>query len=387
MPRSTVAVFCNTYLPYSQTFIWDEIRSHDRYDVEVFAWRRRNADLFPGVVRVARPWYPLTGRDAGFERRFRCGGIGIVHAHFGWAGVFAARFARRHSLPLVVTFHGYDVALLARKDYGPASVWPYTLRARRMLDVMDLGLCASAELLEMLVAIGVPRERLREHRLGVDLERFRPSPRDGSQLRIAMVGRFVEKKGFADGLDAFAAFLRKTGGPARLSIAGAGPLEDDLRRRTSYLGIEPQVAFVGELSHAGVAALLAQSDVLLAPSVVAADGDRDSGLLTVKEASACECVPVATRHGGIPSIVDDGVTGYLVAEHDVAAIAERLAIIAADAPRRHAMGVAARQKMEREYELRGSVRRLEQYYDDTIRRHTPSETLSAGMDDSRPSSQ
>src|SRR5581483_11709947 len=95
-----VAVFCNTYLPYSQTFIWDEIRSHERYQVEVFAWRRRNERLFPGPVHVARPWYPLTLRDRDFERRLAQGDIHLVHAHFGWAGVPAGLFARRHRLPL-----------------------------------------------------------------------------------------------------------------------------------------------------------------------------------------------------------------------------------------------------------------------------------------------
>lgn len=367
--QPTAAVFCTTFLPYSQTFIWDEIRSHERYAVEVFAGRRRNAELFPGAVHVANASYVFTRRDAGFERRFRVGGIGVVHAHFGWAGVYAARYARLHARPLVVSFHGYDVALLAAGGPGPLRVWPYTLRAAEMLASMDLGLCASAELLELLASRGVPRERLVEHRLGIDLDRFRPAQRDWPELRVAMVGRFVEKKGFATGLRAFASFVRGAGGRARLSLAGSGPLEDALRRESRALGVEMQVTFVGELPHAGVARLLAASDVLLAPSAVAADGDRDSGLMVVKEASACECVPLATRHGGIPAIVDDGTTGFLVPERDVQALASRLGELAHDATLRRRMGHAAREKMSREYELRGSVRRLEAYYDTVIDEH------------------
>lgn len=235
-----------------------------------------------------------------------------------------------------------------------------------MLAAMDLGLCASAELMHLLASRGVPPERLVEHRLGVDLERFRPAQRDWPELRVAMVGRFVEKKGFAEGLQAFARFARGAGGRAQLALAGSGPLGDELRSAARDLGIEPQVRFLGELSHAGVAELLAGSDVLLAPSAVAADGDRDSGLLVVKEASACGCVPVASRHGGIPAIIDDGVTGFLVPEHDVEAIAAHLGELAGDAARRRRMGQAAREKMSREYELRSSVRRLEDYYDEVI---------------------
>jgi len=133
--------------------------------------------------------------------------------------------------------------------------------------------------------------------------------------------------------------------------------------------------------------LLAESDILLAPSAVAANGDRDSGLLSVKEASACECVPIATRHGGIPSIVDDGATGYLVEEHDVSSMAGRLAELAADPAARRRMGQAAREKASREFELRASVRQLESYYDEVIRCHRPSDMLSAGTAVSRPSSQ
>ena len=386
-PARTVAVFCNTFLPYSQTFVWDEIRAHERYRVEVFAWRRRNEDLFPGPVHVARPWYPLTRRDRSFEKRFAVGDIALVHAHFGWAGVHAAGFARRHGLPLAVTFHGYDVALLARGGLGPPGVWPYTVHARRMLESMHLGLCASAELLEMLVAVGVDRERLIEHRLGVDLERFKPATRDASQFRVAMVGRFVEKKGFADGIRAFASARGEMGGTAELVIAGSGPLEGSLRHLAQELGIDPQVRFLGKVSHAGVADLLSHSDVLLAPSAIAADGDRDSGLLSVKEASACACIPIATRHGGIPTIIDEGITGYLVAEHDVAAMARHLATLGHDAGQRRLMGRAAREKMAREFELHGSVRQLENYYDALVRRHTPSERLVAGSFVSRPSSQ
>jgi colanic acid/amylovoran biosynthesis glycosyltransferase len=172
-----------------------------------------------------------------------------------------------------------------------------------------------------------------------------------------------------------------------LSIAGSGPLERNLKELVRALGIEARVSFLGAISHAAVAELLSRSDILLAPSAVAADGDRDSGLLSAKEASACECIPIATRHGGIPSIVEDSVTGFLVAEHDVAAIAERVVCLARDTEKRRSMGREARGKMQRQFDLRGSVRQLESHYDEIVRRHTPSDRLSAGTLVPRPSSQ
>lgn len=364
----TVAVFCNTFLPYSQTFVWDELRSHERYTAEVFAWRRRNADLFPGGVMVARPWYPLTCRDRRFTARFKRGGIDLVHAHFGWAGVPASRFARRFGLPLVVTFHGYDAALLTAPGLGPPIVWPYTLRSSELLAAMDLALCASAEIVELMTAMGVAPDKLIEHRLGVDTEKFRPGKRDAVGLQVAMVGRLVEKKGFFDGLTAFARLIRSGFVAARLSIVGTGHLESALRNHSKELGIDGNVDFLGQLKHDEVATLLGRTDVLLAPSAVAQDGDRDSGLLSVKEASATGCVSISTNHGGIPSIIDHGVTGFLVDEHDVERMAAHLMLLAGDLALRSRLGEAARAKMVQQFGLVASVRRLEECYDMVLER-------------------
>jgi colanic acid/amylovoran biosynthesis glycosyltransferase len=93
-------------------------------------------------------------------------------------------------------------------------------------------------------------------------------------------------------------------------------------------------------------------------------------LIVVKEASASEVVPIGSIHGGIPEIIDDGVTGFLVAERDVATLAQRLASVASDANLRERMGRAARAKMEREYDNRRCVARLEEYYDEAIALHT-----------------
>jgi colanic acid/amylovoran biosynthesis glycosyltransferase len=91
--------------------------------------------------------------------------------------------------------------------------------------------------------------------------------------------------------------------------------------------------------------------------------------MVVKEASASEVVPIGSMHGGIPEIIDNDVTGYLVAERDVASLAQRLASLASDASLRERMGRAARAKMEREYDNRQCVARLEEYYDEAIALH------------------
>ena len=84
----------------------------------------------------------------------------------------------------------------------------------------------------------------------------------------------------------------------------------------------------------------------------------------MKEASACGVVPIGTRHGGIPEIIDDSRSGYLVAERDVAAMADRLRRVTADAGLRQRLGDAAREKMLREYDNRVRVTALAAIYDE-----------------------
>jgi glycosyltransferase involved in cell wall biosynthesis len=359
----TAAVFVTNFLSYSQTFIHDELVHHRRYRAEVFAWRRHNRSRFAfDPVHVAGPLYPLWGRSPRFDRIFASRRFSVVHAHFGPAGVLAARFARRFALPLVVTFHGYDVPLLtSHARFSP--LWAgYALGARAMLEQMALGLCASDELLQMLVAYGVPRDKLVRHPVGVDLARFSFAPERACPHHAVMIGRFVEKKGFAHGIEAFARVARKLP-DATLAIAGSGPLERSLRRAARELGVQQRVRFLGVRTPAEVRSELQRASVLLAPSVVARNGDRESGLVVVKEASACGTVPVATRHGGIPEIVDDAVTGFLVPERDVDALADRLERVFTSEPLRRSLALASRLKMEREYDLHQLVAALEDRYD------------------------
>lgn len=359
-----VALFCTNFLPYSQTFVHEQLRHHRRYRADVFCWRRMNADRFPWEpVYQANPLYIATRRSPTFDRLFRAERYDVVHAHFGPGGTYALPFARRHGVPLLVTFHGYDVPLLRSLErFHPLNV-PYALRGPALLREMRLGLCCSNELREMLLDLGVPPDRLVVHRLGIDLDDFGPGPRDPDRLHVVMIGRFVEKKGFEYGVRAFALATERVAPSAHLTIVGEGEREARLRALVAELGLEPRVTFTGPLPKPRVAEVLRGADVLLAPSVVAADGNRESGLIVVKEASASHVVPIGTYHGGIPEIIDDGETGFLVPERDVGAMAERLTRLARDPALRMRLAAAARAKMEREYDNRDRVAALESIYD------------------------
>jgi len=362
--KPRVAVFSTCFLPYSKTFVLDELAAHTRYEADVFCARRQLADRFPFPrVHVGGRFYEYTRVSPAFDRRLAGGDYALIHAHFGTDAVHAVPFARRHGLPLVVTFHGFDVPLLASGERLLPINWPYWWLGPSVLRQMALGLCASIELCEMLREMGVPPGKLRVHRLGIDVARFVPGDRrDGDEPLVVMVARFVPKKGLAYGIRAFAQ-VRRAQGRGRLVLVGDGPLRARLEAVARDAGGGEHVQFAGALPHDQVAALLARADVLMAPSVTTADGDRESGTMVVKEASVSGAVPLGTWHGGLPEIVEDGRTGFLVPERDVATLARRLGELLSDPALRRRLAEAGRAKMLAEYDNRVRVAALEDAYD------------------------
>jgi colanic acid/amylovoran biosynthesis glycosyltransferase len=367
---SRVAVFCRSFLPLSQTFLYDAVTRLTRYRASIFCVLREHEQQFPfDDLRVGWLGYRATFLSPNFMRAFSRERFDVIHAHFGTMAIYALPYARLYRLPLVVTFHGYDVPLLkeARRVLGPRR--SYAWLAGPALRTMTLGLCASAELRDMLIEYGVPAEKLRVHLLGTDTQRMQPRAgmfeANGAPPRVLMVGRFVEKKGFRYGLEAFA----KVTSDAQLTMIGSGPLESELRTLAQSLGLGERVTFTGALPHEQVLQLMQQHDVLLAPCVVAANGDRDSGLMVLREAAAFGLVPIATRVGGLPDSVDDGESGFLVEQRDADALAERLQRLLVDPALRHAMGRASRAKMVREFDHGVSMPQLERAYDDARALH------------------
>ena len=186
-PDRSVAVFSTLFLQYSQAFIHDELRHHRRYRAEVFCRRRTNADLFPYepvhtlddrtglLARAEAALYVTTTLSPTVARRLASRRFDLLHAHFGPGSVYALPYHAGLGLPLVVTFHGYDVPLLSsRRRFLPA-YWRYWAASKWLLRTVDRFLAVSEDLAESLLRLGAPPERVRVERLGVELPpRARP---------------------------------------------------------------------------------------------------------------------------------------------------------------------------------------------------------------------
>jgi colanic acid/amylovoran biosynthesis glycosyltransferase len=361
-----VGLFVGDWLRLSETFIYDQLRFQRDLCAHVCARSlHREGAFFPypqvsalGLVEAAAYW--ASGQAPRFLGALRRAGTRLIHAHYGLNGVKALPFARALGCPLVVTFHGHDVAGLFRANRFTARYFQYQRGARRMFERASLLLCASAELAQLLIErFAAPVARVRVHRLGIDLERFAKVERPERAPTVLMVGRLVEKKGMSFGLRAFAQ-ARQREPEARLAIVGDGPLRRALEDEAGRLGIAEAVRFMGALPSEGVRAAMGEADLLLCPSVETQRGDRESGVLVLKEAAATGLATVGTRHGGIPEIIEHEQTGLLVPERDVGALAEALIELLGSHALRTRLGDAARAKMEREYDARRQNAALEQ---------------------------
>ena len=271
----------------------------------------------------------------------------VCYCAFGMDAPHALRLRRLGALKgeLVVAFRGADttkyVARRGRRVYG------HTFREARLL----LPVCEF--LARRLLQLGAPPERVVVHRTGIDLRRWPYSerhPEAGGGLRLVSVGRLVEKKGIAQVLGALR-LLAERGIRAEYRVFGDGPLGERLGMLAADLGIADRVAFEGRQGQEGVREGLARSDVLVAASVTAADGDEEGIPNVLKEAMASGMPVLGTRHAGIPELVENGVSGWLVPERDEPALAEALIRLASEPERWAAMGRAGRAKIEREYDI------------------------------------
>jgi len=360
-----IAVVVGSWLPFSETFIFDLLRRQRRTRAWVIAGARtRDAERFPyapvtHLGPIERVGFRYAGLAPGVTRALERSEARLVLAHFGLNGAFVLPFARRRGLPLVVMFHGHDVGGLLACNRASPRYFRYQRSARELFEYASLLLCASEDLRENLRLCGAPEHKLAVHHLGIDVERLEPAPREPRPPTVLMVGRCVEKKGMSYGLRAFCR-LRQRIPEARLRVIGDGPLRSRLCREASALGIAEATTFLGSLAHSRVLEEMRGAHVLLTPSITTASGDRESGVIVLKEAGALGLPVVATRHGGIPEIVEHERTGLLVEERAVPELAEALTCLFQRPELAARLGAAARQKVLCTFDNRTRVPEFEQ---------------------------
>jgi len=288
--------------------------------------------LFAGLARAMRQELA--------RRRYAC-----VHCHwFAPQGlVQALGCGPGIHPPFVVTSHGGDMALADSALLRP----PYrrVLRRSAAVTAVSSGIIGDLERLDPgFRAASVPVIPM-----GVDVAKFSPAHRSegwaaahGLERPVMLfVGRLVAKKGVSVLLDALAhAPLNRDRGS--LVIAGEGPARERLETKVRELSLESRIRFIGSLPHSKLLEVYASCDVLCAPSVRGAGGDRDGLPVVLIEGAASGLPLVGTTIGDIPRVVVTGRTGILVPPGDPRRLADALHRLVTDTALRERLGRGAR---------------------------------------------
>ena len=367
-----LSVFVGSYLPYSETFIYDQLTHQKAFEATIYSYAiTETAERFPydkvvGLSGGERELYKTFGRSLTFTKEIKKQNPALVHAHFGTNGVYASHFAKKVGAPLAVTFHGHDVPGLFPENRWTSRYFRYQLFAHKMFDYASLYLPCSIELADIAInQFGIDSSKVEIHKLGIDLDRFQRVERPDRAPKVLMVGRFVEKKGFIYALEAFYKSTKQYP-EATLTIVGSGPLREVYDEYIRNNNLESKINFPGTMTSQELQALMGEHDVLMAPSVISANGDRESGLIVLKEAAATGLPTIGTYHGGLPEIIDHEETGFLVPERDSNTLADHLGELIGSYKLRQELGLKARLKMENEYDTIKQNALLESHFKSVI---------------------
>jgi glycosyltransferase involved in cell wall biosynthesis len=261
-----------------------------------------------------------------------------------------APIARRLGIPLVVSFLGYDVGRLSRLPN-----WQRVYQRLSQDTAATIGI--SRYICAKLGEIGFVPGQITRISLGTDLTalHYRDPAHNftGPIVHCLHVGRLVPKKAPLQLVKA-SALARARLSPAldlRLTIAGDGPLHDAVRQEVHALHLQDAVLLLGRVDHAAVLRLMQDAHIYTQHCVTGPDGDTEGQGVSFVEASASGLPIVTTRHNGIPDVVLDGKTGYLVEEGDIEGMAARIVELARHPARWTEFGRAGRQHIEAHFTL------------------------------------
>jgi glycosyltransferase involved in cell wall biosynthesis len=319
--------------------------------VECFSCDSRHRTGYPfGMLKLA-----------GFLRRNR---IDILHTHLFEPSVIGLHAGVLAGTPLRVMTRHYS-------DYHTRINKKWHVRLDQLCTRFSHAVIAvSKHTAEHLVDVEkAPAEKVHAVPNGIDFDRVSLSGRDARRrirrefsaedgYLLLIVARLHPEKGHHYLFEALPEIRRRVHKPVRLLVAGAGPFDAAYREEARALGCEDIVSFLGFRKDSPD--LMAAADLVVLPSVAEAFG------LVLTEALYLGTPVVATRVGGIPEIVDDGVDGVLVAPADSEALADAIVDLLNDPQRRQRMAGSGREKVLARFNFEDMVRKYEAIYEKAI---------------------
>jgi len=285
----------------------------------------------------------------------------LLHIYFGQIAVHLLPLIRAWERPSIVSFHGADVLVDMHKSAYREATW-------QVLNAVNLVLVRSESLQRAVIDLGCDERKVQIQRTGIPMDKFPIRERSFGagagtviEWRFVQAGRLIEKKGLPVTLRAFAVFLRQYPN-ATLTIAGEGPLLGELQDLARDLKIDARVSFTGFVSQEQLRELYYASHIFLHPSQTGRDGNQEGIPNSMLEAMASGLPVFATQHGGIPEVIETGVSGVLVRERDHEKLAAALLDAAKDPEFLSRIARTGAEIVRKNFDLRVQAQRLDDTY-------------------------
>ncbi len=309
-------------------------------------------DHFPYTLALAAKQYEVALREE----------LDVLHVHYAIPHATTAWLAREmlaaenRKIKVITTLHGTDITLVGQES----SFYAIT---KYSIEKSDEVTAVSAFLRdETYRTFGCVSCNLRVIPNFVNLEEYRPDP-SAARNSLAPEGRIIthisnfrEVKRVKDVVRVFARIRKAM--PATLIMVGDGPERGDAEREAEQLAVSDNVRFLGRLDR--VASILQSTDLFLLPSQTESFG------LAALESMACGAPAVASRTGGLPEVIDDGVNGILEPAGSVEAMGRRSVELLLDGKRYEAMRAAAIAKAQ-EFSAEKIVPMYEELYQEAVK--------------------
>jgi glycosyltransferase involved in cell wall biosynthesis len=276
--------------------------------------------LSPVIIAALDEW----GRRSDFLRLYQAVYVGLrlqdlgidhVHAHFaGMAARTAFWIAKFFPITFSFTAHANDI-------FAPRT---FEIGLDKLVELARV-IITETDYSEKFLRERFPNRADRIHRVynGLNLAEFERGNFSCDPPLIVAIGRLITKKGFANLIRA-CALLLEHGRPFRCEIFGEGPLEDQLRAQIEGSGLKELVQLRGAKPQHELRERLGAANVFVLPSVPEAEGGMDNLPTVIMEAMATGLPVVSTRIGGIPEMVVDNETGFLLRSADPVALADAI---------------------------------------------------------------
>ncbi|HEX7807690.1 MAG TPA: glycosyltransferase family 4 protein [Thermoanaerobaculia bacterium] len=318
--RHDLTIACMTSI--AGNAIENELRKHNITVVNLGARNLRDIRAFRRLLALAR------------ERKFD-----LIHAHLTYASIWGALLSRFTRIPCVATLHVAPPAQGSDRIKDRLMRFALNRWAARTIAV------SGALREKYLAAGGIDPAKLIVAHNGISIERFKRSTNTSRTLITVSVLRPGK------GIEVLLEAMRRVK-DATLIIAGDGPMRQAWTDLAQRLGIADRLRWMGYRND--VETLLPEASVFVLPSL------DDAFPTVLLEAMAAGLPVVATRVGGIPEIVDDGITGRLVPPNDPAALANAIeSLLDSD---NVAMRDTAHKRAEQQFSTEAWIRRLETIY-------------------------